>query len=85
MVVVQHTGSWKGANRRSPRPIGSVAEVEALEELAGSLRERLLREAGSAEAPGEGDLHARIEDKELHRQSRQPEDRDEPAYPPGER
>jgi pilus assembly protein CpaF len=37
-----------------------VAEVDALEELAGSLRERLLREAGSAEAPGEGDLHARI-------------------------
>jgi len=34
--------------------------VDALEELAGSLRERLLREAGSAEAPGEGDLHARI-------------------------
>ena len=37
-----------------------MAEVDALEELAGSLRERLLREAGSAEAPGEGDLHARI-------------------------
>jgi pilus assembly protein CpaF len=37
-----------------------VAEVDALEELAGSLRERLLSEAGSAEAPGEGDLHARI-------------------------
>jgi pilus assembly protein CpaF len=37
-----------------------VAEVDALEELAGSLRERLLREAGSAEGPGEGDLHARI-------------------------
>ena len=34
--------------------------MDALEELAGSLRERLLREAGSAEAPGEGDLHARI-------------------------
>jgi pilus assembly protein CpaF len=31
--------------------------VDALEELAGSLRERLLREAG---AEGEGDLHARI-------------------------
>jgi pilus assembly protein CpaF len=37
-----------------------VAEVDALEELAGSLRERLLHEAGSAEASGEGDLHARI-------------------------
>jgi pilus assembly protein CpaF len=37
-----------------------VAEVDALEELAGSLRERLLREAGSADVPGEGDLHARI-------------------------
>jgi pilus assembly protein CpaF len=40
--------------------MGNVAEVDPLEELAGSLRERLLREAGSAEAPGEGDLHARI-------------------------
>jgi pilus assembly protein CpaF len=38
----------------------SVAEVDALEELAGSLRERLLREAGSTDVPGEGDLHARI-------------------------
>jgi pilus assembly protein CpaF len=37
-----------------------VTEVDALEELAGSLRERLLREAGSADAPGGGDLHARI-------------------------
>jgi pilus assembly protein CpaF len=37
-----------------------VADIEALEELAGSLRERLLREAGSAEATGGGDLHARI-------------------------
>jgi pilus assembly protein CpaF len=37
-----------------------VAEVDALEQLAGSLRERLLREAGSANPPEEGDLHARI-------------------------
>jgi pilus assembly protein CpaF len=36
-----------------------VADTDALEELAGSLRERLLREAGSAE--GGGDLHARID------------------------
>jgi pilus assembly protein CpaF len=34
-----------------------MEDVAALEELAGSLRERLLREAGNE---GEGDLHARI-------------------------
>jgi pilus assembly protein CpaF len=38
-----------------------VEDVAALEELAGSLRERLLREAGSSsDLEGGGDLHARI-------------------------
>jgi pilus assembly protein CpaF len=35
-----------------------MGDAEALEELAGSLRERLLRETGGAD--GDGDLHARI-------------------------